>query len=110
MSVKLDTPQNNGSRVARNEHSRQRRLRIAEAIHVPCNIHLRIAADIVKLSTRFESKIMIAKEDNHVDGKSILGVLMLGIARGTELRIIATGRDAEEAMVALIHLIETVQE
>jgi len=47
---------------------------------------------------------MLAKGDTHVDGKSILGVLMLGIARGTELRIIAVGRDAEQAGAALVRL------
>lgn len=82
----------------------RRRLRVACAVTASHDVHLRIAAQFVQLASRFESKIILGKGRRRVDGKSILGVLMLGAVRGTRLRIIATGRDAEHAIAALAKL------
>jgi phosphocarrier protein HPr len=86
--------------------AKSRRLRIATTVSAPSDVHLRVAAEFVQLSTRFTCRVLLSKQGRHVDGKSILGVLMLGIARGTELRIIAVGRDAEQAVAALAELFQ----
>lgn len=84
--------------------AQRKRLRVARMVTAGHDFHLRIAAQFVQLSSRFESKIILAKGRRHVDGKSILGVLMLGAVRGTRLRIVAHGRDAEVATRALTQL------
>lgn len=82
----------------------RRRLRVMQTVTASHDLHMRIAAHFVKLASRFESKIMLAKGRRRVDGKSILGIMMLGAARDSRLRIIAIGRDAEEAVRALTPL------
>jgi len=59
-----------------------------------------------KLSNQFESTIHLANNDTRVDGKSILDILTLAAMAGTELSIEATGSDAQEAIDALVKLIE----
>ena len=86
--------------------AKRRRLRMARTVAANHDVHLRIAARFVQLASRFESKIILAKGRHRVDGKSILGVLTLGAVRGTQLRVIATGRDAEPALAALIQLFQ----
>ena len=88
--------------------ARRTRLRVARMVTASHDLHLRIAAQFVQLSSRFESTIILAKGRHHVDGKSILGVLMLGAVRGTRLRIVAHGRDAEVAIRALAQLFHPV--
>ncbi len=61
-------------------------------------LHARPAAMFVKLANRFESDIFVSKGDEQVNGKSIMGVMMLAAGRGTKLRIIAIGQDAEAAI------------
>jgi len=85
---------------------KRKRLRVARTVAAARDLHLRIAAQFVQLASRFESRVLLAKGTHHVDGKSILGVLMLGAAQGTRLRIIATGRDAEPAIAALSTLFD----
>ena len=82
----------------------RKRLRVARTVTATHDLHLRIAAHFVQLASRFESKVILVKGRRGVDGKSILGVLMLGAVRGTRLRIIVTGRDAEHALLALTAL------
>jgi len=83
---------------------RHHRLRAAQTVTATHDLHLRIAAQFVQVASRFESRIILAKGRHRVDGKSILGVLMLGAVRGTELRIVATGRDAQQSVAALSNL------
>ena len=64
-------------------------------------LHVRPAGTIVKTANRFKSKVTIHNEDETVDGKSIMGVMMLGASKGTVLRIQADGEDAEEAIATL---------
>lgn len=85
-------------------HLPRRRLRVARTVTATRDVHLRVAAHVVQLSSRFEAKLMLVKGRHRVDGKSILGVLMLGAVRGTRLRLVAIGRDAEAAISAIARL------
>ncbi len=68
-------------------------------------LHARPAAQIVKLASRFKSDITISRDDLEVNGKSIMGVMMLAAERGTDLLLRADGPDAEAALDALAQLI-----
>lgn len=68
-------------------------------------LHARPAAEIVKLAARFKSDIRLAREDLEVNGKSIMGVMMLAAEYGAALNVRADGPDAKEAVEALATLI-----
>lgn len=69
-------------------------------------MHARPAALLVALAGRFQSKITVEKDGIQVDGKSIMGVLMLAAAQGTVLRVTAEGADHTEAVAAIQELVE----
>ena len=68
-------------------------------------LHARPAAEIVKLAAKFNSEITIVKDDLDVNGKSIMGVMMLAAECGATLTLRAEGPDAEAALDALAALI-----
>lgn len=68
--------------------------------------HARPAAEFVKLADRFESDVRVSKEGLEVNGKSIMGVLMLAAEKGSSITIQADGSDAEEAVSALADLVD----
>jgi phosphocarrier protein len=70
-------------------------------------LHARAAAKLVKLSSTFESDIRLSRSNGNqrIDGKSILGVLLLAAARGTELDIFFEGSDENEAAEAIETLV-----
>lgn len=68
-------------------------------------LHARPAAEIVKIASKFASDITIARDDLEVNGKSIMGVMMLAAECGAELTLRATGPDAEQALGAISDLI-----
>ena len=68
-------------------------------------IHARPAAEIVKLAARFTSGIVLEKDGLEVNGKSIMGVMMLAAECGSEVLIRADGEDAAAAVEALAALI-----
>lgn len=68
-------------------------------------LHARAAAKLVKLASGFASNIEIAKEDQRVNAKSIMGVMMLAAGRGHSITIYCDGADEEEAMQAVESLI-----
>ena len=68
-------------------------------------LHARPAAEIVKAAARFKSDIAIVREDLEVNGKSIMGVMMLAAECGSTLLLKATGPDADDALAALAALI-----
>lgn len=70
-------------------------------------LHARPATFFIQKSNEFKSSIWIEKEERKVNAKSLLGVLSLGITKGTEIEIIADGVDEEEAVNALEALIES---
>ena len=68
-------------------------------------LHARAASKLVSLTTRFASEIKISKGNKTVDGKSIMAVMMLAAAKGTQLRIATQGHDASQALDAIVLLI-----
>lgn len=64
-------------------------------------IHARPAAMIVRITNKFKSDIFVEKEDEQVNGKSIMGLMMLAAAKGSKVKFIATGADAEQMLVEL---------
>lgn len=70
-------------------------------------LHARPAAEIVKLATRYRSDITVVREELEVNGKSIMGVMMLAAECGSTLQLKAEGPDAKEALDALASLIES---
>ena len=68
-------------------------------------VHARPASQIVQLASQYVSDITIEKDGEQVDGKSLMGVLMLAAGCGAELKIIIEGDDAEEARDAFFDLV-----
>ena len=68
-------------------------------------LHARAAAALVKTANRYQSDVLICKDGDEVNGKSIMGVLMLAAAKGSEIRVVARGPDAEACLSALGTLI-----
>lgn len=68
-------------------------------------LHARPAAEIVKLSSKFKSEITIVRDDLEVNGKSIMGVMMLAAECGSNILVRANGDDAEQALNAIASLV-----
>jgi len=68
-------------------------------------LHARAAAKFVRIASGFQSEIMIHLGNREVNGKSIMGIMMLSAGKGTEINIIAIGPDENEAMSSLEDLI-----
>ncbi len=69
-------------------------------------LHARAAAKFVTMASVFESEVQLAKGDRSVNGKSIMGVMMLAAARGTHLEIVVNGVDEEQAIYMLSELVD----
>ena len=69
-------------------------------------LHARAAAKFVTTASAFASNIDVEKDGQKVNGKSIMGVMMLAASRGTRLIILADGKDEREAVDSLERLIE----
>lgn len=68
-------------------------------------LHARPAAEIVKLAAKYTSEITISRDDTEVNGKSIMGVMMLAAECGASILLRANGDDAEQAIDAIATLI-----
>jgi len=68
-------------------------------------MHARAAAKFVHLAARFQSHIRVARDAREMDGKSIMGLLLLAAARGTLVTISADGADERDAIDALCELV-----
>ena len=68
-------------------------------------LHARPAAEIVKLAAKFQSEITVVKDDLDVNGKSIMGVMMLAAEHGSSITFRAEGPDADQALEALSTLV-----
>lgn len=73
----------------------------------PLGLHARAAARFVHLAARFTSQIRVARDSKVMDGKSIMGILLLAAARGTTLTITAEGADEANAVQSLTELVES---
>lgn len=70
-------------------------------------LHARPATFFIQKANEFKSSIWVEKEDRRVNAKSLLGVLSLGIVKGTAINLIADGPDEEAAISALVELINS---
>ena len=91
----MSTGGNNVSRVSRDV-----------VVQNKLGLHARPASMFVKLATRFECEIFVEKEGEEVNGKSIMGLMMLAAASGTTLTIRAEGGDAGQAVDELEQLVQ----
>lgn len=73
----------------------------------PLGLHARAAARFVHLATRFESRIKVIRGTKEMDGKSIMGILLLAASRGTSLVVSADGPDEAVAAQALVELVRS---
>jgi phosphocarrier protein len=69
-------------------------------------LHARAAAKLVHVAARFKCDIKIRKSDEEVDGKSILGILLLAAGRGSQILIKADGEDETDAVDAIQALVD----
>jgi phosphocarrier protein len=69
-------------------------------------LHARPAAEIVKTAAKFKADITLVRDELEVNGKSIMGVMMLAAEYGSTLKLRADGPDAEQAVTAIATLIE----
>jgi phosphocarrier protein HPr len=70
-------------------------------------MHARAAAKFVHLAATFQAHVRVARDAREMDGKSIMGLLLLAAARGTMIRISAEGADEAAAVAALAGLVQT---
>ena len=70
-------------------------------------VHARAAAKFVHVASRFEARVRVTRSGREIDGKSILGILLLAAARGTTILISADGADEQAALEALSALVES---
>lgn len=68
-------------------------------------LHARAAAKLVTLASKFSSDVRVRKDSREVSGKSIMGVMMLAAAQGSQITLIAEGEDAEKALDELCGLV-----
>lgn len=68
-------------------------------------IHARPAAQFVKIASRFDCEIRVEKDGEEIDGKSIMGLMMLAAGNGSQLKVTADGEDEEEALNSLEALV-----
>ena len=64
-------------------------------------IHARPAAMIVRVTNKFKSEVFVEKDEEQVNGKSIMGLMMLAAAKGTKVKFLATGEDAAQMLVEI---------
>jgi phosphocarrier protein len=77
------------------------------AVSNELGLHARAAARFVHLATQFDARIRIGRDGRMMDGKSIMGILLLAAGRGTTLTITADGPDEVEALEALARLVQS---
>jgi phosphocarrier protein len=70
-------------------------------------MHARAAAKFVHLATRFEARVKVARDAREMDGKSIMGILLLAAGRGSTITISADGIDEAAAVAALVALVQS---
>ncbi|MGL5438865.1 MAG: HPr family phosphocarrier protein [Filifactoraceae bacterium] len=70
-------------------------------------LHARPAAQLVQVCSKFQSEVMIKKGNSMIDGKSIIGVMGLGVAYGNEFEVIVDGSDEEKAMKMISEFIDS---
>ena len=67
-------------------------------------IHARPAAMIVRITNKFKSEVFVEKDEEQVNGKSIMGLMMLAAGNGSKVRFVVTGEDAQQMLTELEQL------
>jgi phosphocarrier protein len=70
-------------------------------------LHARPAAKFVKLANQFPCEIWVEKDDEEINGKSIMGLMMLAAAKGSVIAVSAEGEEAETALEKLTELVDS---
>ena len=70
-------------------------------------LHARPATFFIQRANEFKSSVWVEKDERKVNAKSLLGVLSLGITKGTKISVIADGSDEQEAVAVLVQLIDS---
>ena len=70
-------------------------------------LHARPAAKFVKLASRFDCEVWVEKDDEEINGKSIMGLMMLAAAQGSVIKVSTEGADAEAALEKLSALVNS---
>jgi len=81
-------------------------LRAKAVIQNKRGLHARASAKIVEAAARFQSDIHVVKDGNEVNGRSIMGLMMLAASIGSTVEITARGPDAAEALTAMLALVD----
>ena len=89
-----------------NGKDKRSRLSIDLVVQNKLGLHARPASMFVKLASKFQSEIFVTKDGEEVNGKSIMGLMMLAAPAGSELEVSAEGLDSTNAVDALGELIE----
>ncbi len=76
----------------------------------PQGFHMRPMAAFAQLASRFQSSVKVSREGQSVNGKSILDLMLLAAAQGTELTLEVAGPDAQTALDALVNVLKTPAE
>ena len=69
-------------------------------------LHARAAAKLVNIANGYSAEVTLEKQGQKINGKSIMGVMMLAASRGTEIRITVSGEGEDEALQSLVDLID----
>lgn len=69
-------------------------------------LHARASAKLVECSSRFKAHITVSKDGQCVDGRSIMGLMLLAAPIGSEIEVSAAGEDSQEALTAILALVE----
>jgi phosphocarrier protein len=69
-------------------------------------MHARASAKFVSLAANFRSDVTLGRNGQHANGKSIMGIMMLAAGKGTQVELTVNGEDEDQALVALLALIE----
>ena len=69
-------------------------------------LHARAAAQFVQTAQKFDAEVTVSKDDQMVNGRSIMGVMMLAAEQGSHIEVVATGPQAAEALQAIAALLE----
>ena len=70
-------------------------------------LHARASARFVEVVEKFESEVTVEKDGLEASGSSIMGLLMLAASKGTRIKVVSSGKDSEETISALDHLINS---
>lgn len=83
-----------------------RELRATLMIRNRLGLHARAAALLVQTAGRFDAEVMVSKDGQTVNGRSIMGIMMLAAEQGSAVEVVSSGPQAGEAMAAIRALID----